>query len=333
MKLKRTHIIAIIASVILLIIGVLSRLYNTSSDQSPPLTQNPIIDLPKIRPDEVTTQKIIIDWNNQDFQAPKELTVYKISKPFIDQPQTLNIANYFGFTNQNEIDTKRSDSYLWVNNTKSLSATTPNGPLTYLNQTVVPTKLIKDPQALKTIVNQKISPLININELGLTQNDNVIFSKIDPKSLELTEATITNGTLGFISYQQSINNYPVILPTANNAFIRVTSDIDGNIRFLEITGGFSQVEKLSTINPSSIEELKGHAPNIAQRLTTMNDIEDETDYLGQTSISLKVTGIDIVYTSKVNSDTLIPVYRLRCLITNGKLAGQNIEYVIPLTIQ
>lgn len=327
-KSLKTYQKLLIVTVIVTIMFVGYFLRNISQERTPQITQNPIITPPPLRIDQTITQKLIIDWQDAIYQGPNSAPLITVKTPLVSVATILDLSKKFNFNNSHEIDTKRSDSYLWVSGTKSLSGTTPNGPLTYANYTLASTgSFSSKDQGLETII-KSLNNLIDTSKVQLIPNTNSV--DIFNPDLENQPGSSTNPGFASADFYQSFNGIPFYPPTVNNSVLRIATNTKGDVRYLEITSGVQDYESTEPKNLKNFETLKPRADQFAQRITFVdNEGEDEEKIRALATVHLKVTNIDLIYSSNFTDNILQPVYRISGIYTDKEIEGMPVQYIIP----
>jgi hypothetical protein len=326
-KLKPYQRLLIITGLlVIIIVGFYLRAFNKQTEQKAVIV--PVITPPKLTADQTTSQKLVIDWQDKTYQGPKAASLYVIKTPLVSATNILNLSKKFNFNNSNEIDTKRQDSYLWVDGQKSLSATIPKGPLTYQNLDLKPASVFKSTDEVLATAIKTISSLIDTTQIQLIPEQNIELFSYNPKTLFLEPTDISKAQFASLFFYQSLNNNPYLPPTPNNAVLRLTINTKGEVRSMEVTAGIQEVDIKPEQALKDFEEVKKTAQFTAHRLTVNNNIEEETDILALPVVHLKVNRIDLIYTSGFKDTIIQPAYRLVGEFTDEPIKGREVSYVI-----
>lgn len=328
-KLKPHQKLLIITGVLIVIIlGFYLRSYTTKPTANTPTT-NPIITPPKLRADQTTSQKLIIDWQDKTYSGPSSASLYVIKTPLVSDSTVITLSQKLAFNNSHEIDTKRKDSYLWVAGQKSLSATVPKGPLTYQNLDLKPSTIFKSKdEALATAI-KTIASLIDTTQIQLVPEQAIELFSYNSSTSFLEPSDVSKAQFASLYFYQSLGGNPYLPPTPNNAVLRLTINSKGEVRSMEITAGIQEVEIRPEQPLKDFAQVKKNAEVLAQRLSINNNIEEETDILALPAVHLKVQRIDLIYTSGFKDSVIQPAYRLVGEFTDEQIKGREVSYIIP----
>lgn len=311
-----------------IIVGILVRLLLPEPTPPPTVVPAGIIQ-PTLRPGQIVSQRLVIDWNNVTFQPPTELPYYKETEPLLTADRVTDLASSLGFTSAQQKDTRRADAFLWVAGTRSLSATIPFGPLTFVDNYTPTTTGFTSPNQALTLAQTAAAKIFPTTELGLISAGDVDFMSLNTEKTALVAVEIGQAQFAHAKFGQTINGFAYIPPTTANAVFRVTVNNAGRSRYLEVVGGLGKVEESTPQPLKNFIQMQTNAALIAQRLSFTEGIEEEGAIDTAPQILLKVERIDIVYTTTLGSGVIQPVFRLTGTISGSTFETQQSSYVVP----
>lgn len=274
------------------------------------------------------SQRLIINWNDLTIAPPQKLPLLTITSPLINTDLIDVVAATLGFTSSDRQTTLKETSKLFVKNNRSLFASTSQNQIQYNVIGNLPAKVgFTNLSSVTEKANgylRQFFPTQNFTPFSQTE---YFYTTNDTESYPQT-VNQPKANLARFSYQQVVNGYPLLTSAGRNAIINFTFDSNGTLRSFEISGGFQNTQVGTEINLLNYQSLRQTAATIAVPLSLEAAVDNKSLIDSQNSVTLNLTGINLVYFAKPESSQILPAYLLTGTL-RGNFPDTPAAYLVP----
>jgi len=326
-----------IAILPIIIIGMLGKpLTKKNSDTTKIINPNSNSDSNNFtyKPNNDTTtkkQEVSITLNNASVNIEeKPQIIYRVINPLVTENLIETLISNLNFYNKDKINGTPEGDHLWINEKGSLFLSINQNQIVYTNSSnyqETPNSNLSKEEIVSEATKQLQILLGSQAMETINTNPKIEFLYIDPKSIEVEpqKTEFDKANIIAVSFNQTINNLPVITDSPNTEIIRVAINKNKKLADLRVYGGFlSTKEIMNSKSPilDKIDNTKLH------RVSYAKDISSEKLFSDAKSMSITAEEITSAYYYQ-NNGFLSPVILLR-----GKMStGRNIEpatFIYPI---
>lgn len=312
----------------LLIVVGLAALYLLAAAPQTPSTTSPIPTRPPVPTIGLTpaSQRLIVNWNNLTLKPPLQLATYTVASPLIDDRTVAAIADILGFRTADLKPSLKETSKLYVRNNVSLFASTSQNQILFNTTGSLPPRR----GISSTILEQKALTYLRqfFPDQTFVKSATEYFYATNSIEAYPEAASQQAANLVRFSYQQTINDYPLLTLAAKNAIISFTFDSNLTLRSLEISGGFSSTELAGEFAVLDLPTLKIQAPKLAIAISHETTIDNQSLIANQLSLTLNLDRLQLVYFTEPDSRQIVPVFLLTGTL-KGNFPDTPAAYLVP----
>ncbi len=241
-----------------------------------------------------------------------------------------SLISNLNFYNQDQVKETVEGDYLWINNNGSLFISTNQKQIVYTTKNKlqnIPNIILSREEITNTAFNFVNILFGNKTALTLNKNPNIdfLYKETNTPEEEPLQAEYAKANLITISFNQILEELPVVTDSPNTQIIRITIDKNKKLIDLRVYGGYLNIKEIKSVSIPSLDNIDTKK---LRRITYAKDISSEKALSTTSNLSITAENVSLAYYYQ-NNDFLTPV-----ILIKGKVKTNNLTepatFIYPL---